>query len=86
MVTIILQDPKLEERARKLLAEGGDCSEWELLERIVEIAKAESIEVEFIRGDETRTVRYDLEAMRTALRFNLECRPAKKLDDASRLT
>lgn len=76
MIRIELYAPHLEERARRMLEKGfGVTWDMELIERIVQIALRENLDVEFVRLEEGGEVVWDLEVMETALEGDWEVRP-----------
>lgn len=83
MSVIRLTRPHVEARARSLLLNGGDCSDYEILERVVAIAQTEHQTVSFYR-DEDGPCEIDLEMMVTAIVMNLEMRPRDSTVQAAR--
>ena len=76
MIRIELYAPHLEERACRMLERGcGVTWDMELVERIVQIAWQEELDIEFMRLERGGEVVWDLEIMETALEMNMEMRP-----------
>jgi len=77
MIRVELQKPLLSFRAKRIIEnEFGTVSDWELLEHLVEVAKRDSLEIEFVRLEEDGgEVVLDLETMEAALEMDWEMRP-----------
>ena len=76
MIRIGLYAPCLDGRAKDIIEDGhGHVSDWELLGRLVWMAKRDGLEMEFVRLEEGGAIVIDLETMEAALEMNVEVRP-----------
>lgn len=76
MIRIELRAPRLDERIKNIVEAGyGNVSDWELLKRLVEMARRDNLEIEFVRLEEGGEVVFSLENMEVMLEQDWEVRP-----------
>ena len=77
MIRIELCAPRLNKRVKDIIGAGyGNVSDWELLVRLVEVARRDNLEIEFVRLEKGGEVVIDLEHMEAALELGWEMRPS----------
>lgn len=78
MIRIFLVAPNLNNRAQRAIENGfATTGDWELLERLAEVARRDGLDMEFVRPDDDGHVEatYSLEEMEAALEVGWEVRP-----------
>jgi hypothetical protein len=77
-IRIFLAAPNLNNRVKRAIENGlATIGDWELLERLVEVARRDGLDMEFVRLDDDGHVEavYSLEEMEAALELDWEVRP-----------
>ena len=82
MIRVELAAPHLDSRVKNMVNRGyGRVSDWELLERLVEVARRDDLEMEFVRLEDGGEIVFDLEQMGVAIEVGWEVRPLDTEDN-----